>query len=188
MNGNDIHNVGNIHSKENTFMHVDTPKLKITSGTIEALNIPSELQFVYNSRKNETKEADFLDASNNIVDYNTYGVWYQACDSEVMGSIDVDNRLRINTIENNKKVKTLDVGATLEDHETRIKDIEESGGGGGGGDGYWKLNKERMQRMPEHITLENFDFNKYADTITYKKISDEYSVEQRSKNKVITNK
>ena len=176
MNGNDIHDVGNIHSKENTFIQVDTPKLRITSGTIEALNIPAELQFVYNSRKDDTKEADFLDGSNNVVDYNTYGVWYQACDSEVMGSIDVDNRLRINKIEDNKKVSTMDVGAMLEDHEIRIKDIEESGGGGGGETGYWKKNAPRMERLPEHITLEAFDFDQYASTITFKKISEQYSL------------
>jgi hypothetical protein len=170
MRGNVIERIGNIKVPEAPFT-IEAPKLHVASGVVEAMNIPANLNFIHDSRKED------LTGPNSVIDYNTYGVWQQACDLDVFGSVDVDNRLRINTLDENKRniVKTVDVGATLDDLDYRVREIEQ-GGGGGGGDGYWKKNTARMERLPEHITLENFDFNKYAETISFKKISDDYSL------------
>ena len=45
-------------------------------------------------------------------------------------------------------------------------------GGGSGGD-FWKINPTHMQQLPEHKTLENYDFDNNAENINVRNIDDE---------------
>ena len=141
-----------------------------TNDKITALNLPSQLTF----RKNGLTEKQFI-TDDGIVDYNTYGKWYQACDIEAFGSVDVDNRLRINTLNSDKTsiIKTVDVGAKIDDFEYRIEALEAGGGGGSGGDGFWKINPTHMQSLPEHPALETYDFIAKASTVEVRNIDED---------------
>ena len=196
--GNHIAGVSEIKSVDGT-LYINSTTIDTGSGRIKAVNIPPDLTFRRNGILSDINMS-YINAAGQIVNYNSYGKWMQPCDTEVFGSIDVDNRLRINTLNDEKTeiTSTIDVGAFLEDLDYRVSEIESSGGGGGvityipgnaidithdqkinvlydnetigikdnklyaigGGSGgeFWKLNPTRMQTLPEHKTLETYDF------------------------------
>ncbi|MBO5711815.1 MAG: hypothetical protein J6R47_03160, partial [Acholeplasmatales bacterium] len=143
-----------------------------TDGLVSSKNLPKELSFIYNNNSQFDSVPEYI-KEGEVIEYNTYGKWYQPCDIETFGSIDVDNRLRINTLENKKIVKTLDVGANIEDHEIRISSLENSGGGGSGVANYWKINPTHMESLPEHYTLDTYDYRDSAKYIKIKKLEDD---------------
>ena len=153
-----------------------------TNDKIQASNIPSQLTFRPNGVLN--------DENDGIVDYNTYGKWYQPCDIETFGSIDVDNRLRINTLDSNKTsvVKTVDVGATLDDFGERIDTLETglSEAVYKGGDGI-KVNDKTINVLVDNETIKIGNDNKLRASETVYKGGEGIVINDKTINVLVDN-